>query len=124
MINLFRSSISDRRQVAECNHLALLQGLIPDRLLFILYVNDFPHNILGAIVCLYTDNTFFFISATKPQKINIRSASSIKDFEDCFAPNLLKINPSTIQTLQLRTRALKESQAVKFFNLTIGLHLS
>lgn len=129
---LLESYLSGREQITKWNgsmsepktiKYGVPQGSILGPLLFIIYVNDLPFNILGAEVCLYADDTTLLLRGENIEEVHNKSNSVIKDTERWFAANKLLMNPNKVQKLIISTRAVERCVEARFLGLTMDSHL-
>lgn len=130
-LDLLRSYLTNRVQLTEWNntrsqHMNIYhgvpQGSVLGPLLFVLYVNDLPSNIVGAEICLYADDTSVLVEAEDLETLCEKSRKAMVETNKWFTANKLQVNMGKTQSLLFSTRNSQISTA-RFLGMTVDTNL-
>ena len=115
-IDLFRSYLSNRKQIVKCHneisqmcdiHIGVLQGSVLGPVLFLLYVNAINQHIhIGAACNLYADDTLVYCSANNVDTLQECTNTSIACIKQWYDMNKLVVNTamSNVMVVSIKQR--------------------
>ena len=128
-LDLVRSYLSGRKQLVDCgtNRSSLVemeygvaQGSVLGALFFVLYINDLPPNIEGAVVNLYADDTTILTFSKDREVLHDKAQDALVMAGEWFTSNQLRLNVSKTKELLITTKSNNSEEVVKL----LGLHFS
>jgi hypothetical protein len=79
------------------------QGSILGPVLFSLYVNDLPLNIMGSKIVLFADDTNIFISEANINNLQYKLNNAMNELQTWFTLNSLVVNVKTTLAMSFHT---------------------
>ena len=113
------SVLKDESQYREM-HCGVPQGSILGPLLFIIYINDLPNQIINSHLYLYADDTSFITVHNDVNKLQELAAKTLEKASDWFSCNKLLLNKGKTQQCIFRYCGSSSTNFVKFLGLYIN----
>jgi hypothetical protein len=85
------------------------QGLILGPILFLLYINDLPLNIMGSKIVLFADDTNILVSGENLNTLQYKLNNAMKELQTWFTLNNLAVNVENMLAISFDTMQKEKS---------------
>ena len=132
---LFESYLSNRKQMVDLGieksqirpvSAGVAQGSVLAALLFLIFINDLPHNISETNISIYADDTSLLTSSKNKEDLTSKTQKAQAEAAEWFSANSLMLNVGKTQELIITTRRYDDLNqgAVSFLGVTINQELN
>ena len=100
-----KTKIGDKTSSLICVQQGLPQGSRLSNLLFVLFVNDLPHQMRDVKINLFADDALVYIAGNNPLEMSIKMNENLAEFHEWLKFNQMSLNTSKCNTLIINENA-------------------